>query len=51
MRSSRISNGIIEGINSLVWAVKARARGYRMVRCLANMTFLIAGRLDLRLPT
>ena len=48
---SRIANGIIEGINSLVQAVKARARGYRTVRCLANMTYLIAGRLDLRLPT
>ena len=48
---SGIANGLIEGINSLVQAVKARARGYRTVRCLANMTYLIAGRLDLRLPT
>ena len=48
---SRIANGIIEGINSVVQAAKAKARGYRTLRCLADMTYLLAGRLDLRLPT
>jgi transposase len=48
---SRIANGIVEGINSLVQAAKARARGYRSVANLAAMTYLLAGRLDLRLPT
>ena len=48
---SGIANGLIEGINSLVQAAKAKARGYRTVRCLAAMTYLLAGRLDLKLPT
>ena len=48
---SRISNGIVEGINSLVQAAKARARGYRSIVTLTAMTYLIAGKLDLQLPT
>jgi transposase len=48
---SRISNGLIEGINSLVQAAKAKARGYRNSQTLKRMTYLIAGKLDLRLPT
>jgi transposase len=47
---SNISNGLIEGINSLVQAAKAKARGYRSVRNLVAMVYLIAGKLDLRLP-
>jgi transposase len=48
---SRIANGLIEGINSLVQAAKAKARGYRNSETLKAMTYLIAGKLDLRLPT
>ena len=48
---SRIANGLIEGINSLVQAAKAKARGYRSLRNLKTITYLIAGKLDLRLPT
>jgi transposase len=48
---SRISNGLIEGINSLVQAAKAKARGYRSVITLTAMTYLVAGKLDLKLPT
>ena len=48
---SRIANGLIEGINSLVQAAKAKARGYRSLRNLKAITYLIAGKLDLRLPT
>jgi transposase len=48
---SRIANGLIEGINSLVQAAKAKARGYRSLRNLMAMTYLIAGKLDLKLPT
>jgi transposase len=48
---SRITNGLIEGINSLVQAAKAKARGYRNSHTLRRMTYLIAGKLDLRLPT
>jgi transposase len=48
---SRISNGLIEGINSLVQAAKAKARGYRNSKTLKAVTYMIAGKLDLRLPT
>jgi transposase len=49
---SRISNGVLEGINSMIQAAKARARGYRSKRNLIAMAYLIAGQLDFRLaPT
>ena len=48
---SRIANGLIEGINSLVQAAKAKARGYRSTRTLKAITYLVAGKLNLRLPT
>jgi len=47
---SRIANGLMEGINSLVQAAKAKARGYRSNRNLIAMVDLIAGKLDLALP-
>jgi transposase len=47
---SKIANGLIEGINSLVQAAKAKARGYRSKRNLKAMVYLVAGKLDLRLP-
>jgi transposase len=43
---SRISNGILEGLNSLVQAAKAKARGYRSTRNLVTIIYLIAGKLD-----
>jgi uncharacterized caspase-like protein len=48
---SQIANGLIEGINSLVQAAKAKARGYRSLRNLVAITYLIAGKIDLRLAT
>jgi transposase len=47
---SKIANGLIEGINSLVQAAKSKARGYRSIRNLKAMVYLLAGKLDLRLP-
>jgi transposase len=47
---SNIANGLIEGINSLVQAAKAKARGYRSNRNLIAMVYLLAGKLDLKLP-
>jgi len=35
---SRVSNGLLEGVNSLVQAAKARARGYRSTRNLIATT-------------
>jgi len=47
---SKIANGLIEGINSLVQAAKPKARGYRSSRNLKAIVYLLAGKLDLRLP-
>lgn len=43
--TSHLSNGRVEGINSLIQAAKARARGYRTNRSLIAMSYLIAGKL------
>jgi hypothetical protein len=48
---SKIANGIMEAINSLVQAAKAKARGYRSIRNLRAIIYLIAGKLELALPT
>ena len=45
-----IANGLIEGINSLVQAAKAKARGYRSTRNLKAIIYLLAGKLDMQLP-
>jgi len=47
---SKIANGLIEGINSLIQAAKAKARGYRSTRNLKAIIYLLAGKLDMRLP-
>lgn len=49
--NSRIANGVLEGINSLVQAAKAKARGYRSDRNLITMVYLLAGKLEYQLPT
>jgi transposase len=46
---TRISNGILEGINSLLQAARAKARGYRTERNFIAMAYLIAGKLNLQL--
>ena len=48
---SRVNNGILEGINSLIQAAKAKARGYRSTRNLITMIYIIAGKLNFKLPT
>ena len=45
--ASRISNGILEGTNSIVQAAKRKARGYRNKDKMITITYLIAGRLPL----
>jgi transposase len=44
---SGITNGVLEGINSLIQAAKAKASGYRSTRNLITIVYLIAGKLDL----
>jgi transposase len=43
---SRISNGVLEGLNSLIQAAKAKARGYRTSRTFITVIHLISGKLD-----
>jgi transposase len=48
---SRISNGLLEGTNSLIQAAKARARGYRSKKKMITIIYLIAGKLPLPSPS
>jgi transposase len=55
---TKITNGLIEGMNSLIQAAIAKARGYRNPKNLITIAYLIAGKLDFntaprlaRLPT
>ena len=48
---SKMNNGLLEGLNSLIQAAKARARGYRSTKNLITMVYIIAGKLNYRLPT
>jgi len=45
--ASRITNGLLEGLNSLVQAAKRRARGCRSTRNYIAMIYLTVGKLDL----
>lgn len=47
---TNLTNGILEGLNSLVQAAKARARGYRSVEYFKLMIYMVAGKMG-RLPT
>jgi transposase len=47
---TRISNGLLEGISSLVQAAKARARGYRSTRNLIAIIYLMNGKLPIYAP-
>ncbi|MBE7567795.1 transposase, partial [Acidithiobacillus sp. HP-11] len=48
---SHLSNGTLEGFNSLLQSAKSRARGYRTHKNFINMAYLVLGKLDLKLPT
>lgn len=47
---SRISNGILEGINSKVQLAKRRARGYRNLNNFINMIYFLCGKLKFDYP-
>ena len=48
---SRVSNGMLEAMNSLVQAAKARARGYRTTENFITVAYLVCGKLAFNLPT
>jgi transposase len=43
--TSRLTNAVLEGINSLIQSAKARARGFRTIKNLIAMVYVIAGKL------
>ncbi|MGH8573152.1 MAG: ISL3 family transposase, partial [Gammaproteobacteria bacterium] len=45
--TNHLSNGLLEGINSLVQAAKARARGYRTKDKMITIIYLTAAKLPL----
>lgn len=47
--SSKLNNGLLEGINSLFQAAKRKARGYRSYENMIAMVYLLAGKLDFSL--
>jgi transposase len=46
----RISNGLTEGINSIIQTIKRRARGYRNTANFITIIYLVLGKLDFNLP-
>ncbi len=48
--TSRVNNGILEGINSLIQATKSKARGYRNVKNLITIIYLTCSKLQMDLP-
>lgn len=47
---TQISNGLLEGMNSLIQAAKARSRGFRNVKNFITMIYLIGAKLEFHLP-
>jgi transposase len=47
---SKISNGVLEGINNKIQLAKRRARGYRNINNFINMIYFIAGKLKFNYP-
>ena len=47
---TRITAGVIEGINNKIQLAKRRARGYRNINNFINMIYFIAGKLDFDYP-
>jgi len=48
---SKMTNGILEGLNSLIQAAKAKARGYRTNKNLIAIIYLIGGKFNYGLAT
>ena len=47
---TRITNGLLEGMNSLIQTAKARSRGFRNVDNFITMIYLIGAKLEFKLP-
>ena len=47
----KVTNGLLEGLNSIIQALKRTARGYRNTSNFITMIYLRLGRLNFNLPT
>ncbi len=47
----RITNGLLESLNSIVQSLKRGARGYRNIQNFMTMVYLKLGQLEFNLPT
>ena len=47
---TKVTNGILEGINSKIQLAKRRARGYRNIKNFINMIYFISGKLKFDYP-
>ncbi|QZE13384.1 transposase [Halosquirtibacter laminarini] len=45
---TKLNNGILEGLNSIVQSAKRRARGFKKTENFITMIYLITGKLDFR---
>ena len=45
-KRSQINNGILEGLNSVIQAAKAKARGFSNFEYFKVVAYLITGKLD-----
>ena len=46
---SKINNGILEELNSVIQAAKSKARGYKTFRNYKIIVYLLTGKLDFSL--
>jgi len=46
---SKINNGILEGLNSVIQATKSKARGYKTFKNYKIIVYLLTGKLDFSL--
>jgi len=47
--NSRMTNGILEGFNSIFQAAKAKARGYKKIETIKAIIYILTGKLDFAL--
>lgn len=47
---TKITNGVLEGINSIIQSVKRRARGYGTTKHFISMVYLVCSDLEFNLP-
>lgn len=48
--TTRVTNGVLEGINSIIQSVKRRARGYGTSKHYISMVYLVCSKLEFNLP-